>query len=281
MSFFGELMLRGYMRLLPRRRSTRGGSANDYHQWQYDTSESMFRDFPEFDFKGKRVLELGCGIGGRSIWLAKNGAADVVGIDINRAEIDEANRLRAERFPELQNVSFHACLENEPLESVGAFDHVLLLDSLEHVVSPLKVVMLAGRYAKPGGKVYFTTMGWYHHAGSHVGIPFANVFFSDETILNAMRWWVSRPDYVRSIWDTDPPVARWEGIYNLRDRPGEYLNKITIGEIKKLVKYAPFRKGEAILLGFRNRKLRWLNPLRHVPILNEVMHAGVIGFLQK
>ena len=112
-------------------------------------------------------------------------------------------------------------------------------------------------------------------------IPFANLFFSDETILNAMRWWVTRPDYVRSIWDSDPPVARWEGVYNLRDRPGEYLNKITIGEIKRLVKYAPFRKGEAILLGFRNRKLRWLNPLRHVPVLNEVMHAGVIGVLQK
>jgi hypothetical protein len=82
------------------------------------------------------------------------------------------------------------------------------------------------------------------------------------------------------MWDSDPPTARWEGIYNLRDRPGEYLNKITIRSIKKMVKYAPYRRGRMFVIGFRNAKLRWLNPMRHIPIVNEVFHSVVVGVLE-
>jgi SAM-dependent methyltransferase len=239
----------------------------------------MFAAFPDFDFHNKRILELGCGLGGRTAWLANNGAGEVVGIDINAPEIAEAARLTRERYPETRNISFHATKEDEVLD-LPAFDYVLLLDSIEHVISPAKALRLVRKYLKPGGKAYFTTMGWYHHAGSHTGIPFATLLFSDETILNFTRWRVLRPDYQPGPWDSDPPIARWEGLCDLRDRPGEYLNKVTIRQLKKLVKYAPFRRGRVVLLGFRNARLRWLNPLRHVPILNEVFHSAVIGVLE-
>jgi SAM-dependent methyltransferase len=241
----------------------------------------MFEDMlPDFDVRDKRVLDIGCGMGGRTTWLARNGAREVVGIDINEKEIRDAERLRREFHPDVQNVSFHVSKENEVQPSLGSFDYVLLIDSLEHVVSPFKAIQLAAKYVRPQGKIYFTTIGWFHHAGSHTGVPFANLFFSDETILNVIRRTVSRPDYQPMIWDSEPPIARWEGIYNLRDRPGEYLNKVTIREMKKLVKHAPFRNGRVIPIGFKNRKLRWLNPLRHIPLLNEVFHSAVVGVLE-
>jgi SAM-dependent methyltransferase len=281
MSRFGELTLRAYFRTLskPASRTTRASSTS-YHKWQYETSAPMLASFPKLDFNNKRVLELGCGLGGRSVWLARNGAKEVVGIDINAAEIEEATRIRDEIYPHTKNLQFYHSMEDDVLTSLGVFDIVLLLDSLEHVVSPLKVLRLARKYVKQGGSLYFNTLGWYHHNGSHLGIPFATLFFSDESLANFMRWKLSRVDYIPTIWDSDPPTARWEGVYNLRDRPGEYLNKITIREVKKLVRYAPFRRGSVVLLGFRNARLRWLNPLRHIPIVNEVFHSGVVGFLE-
>jgi len=275
----GELVLRAYVGLMPKRSSTRFSSVDSYGNWQYDTSEKMFATFPEFDFQGKRILDLGCGLGGRAAWLAKHGAREVIGIDINAAEIAQAVELRDRFHPDLKNLSYLACREDELLE-LGDFDIVLLLDSLEHVVSPLKILRLARKYVKTGGYAYFTTIGWYHHAGSHLNIPFVTVFFSDETILNFIRWRVCQPDYIITEWDSDPPIARWEGLYDLRDRPGEYLNKITIRQMKKLVRYAPFQRGKVVPIGFRNARLRWLNPLRHVPIVNEVFHSAVVGVLQ-
>jgi 2-polyprenyl-3-methyl-5-hydroxy-6-metoxy-1,4-benzoquinol methylase len=278
----GEIILKSYLSTISKSKwGTRGISSGDYHQWQIDTSAKMFSSFTDFDFKGKRILELGCGLGGRSVWLAANGAGEVIGIDINQAEIEKANRIRKERYSHLSNLAYYPCKENERLEHVGDFDFVLLLDSLEHVISPLRVILAAREYTKPGGKVYFTTCGWYHHNGSHTGIPFASLFFSDETILNVLRWHFRRADYDPNMWDSEPPVARWEYIYDLRDRPGEYLNKISIHDMKKLIKYAPFRKGRLLVQGFRNPKLRWLNPLSHVPVINEVFHSAVVGVLEK
>lgn len=280
MSLVGELILRRYVRALPKRGSERISSSASYFEWQYESSDTTFRCFPGFEFRGKRVLDLGCGLGGRAVWLGKQGAQEVVGIDINAEEVEEANKLRAELYPEVRNVVFAACKEDEQLTSLGEFDFVVSVDSMEHVVSPLKVVRLARRYLKPGGKMYFTTIGWYHHDGAHMGIPFATVFFSDETIVNVIRWLLARPDYRPTMWDSDPPTARWEGVYDLRDRPGEYLNKITIRQIRKLVRYAPFRGGKVLVVGYQNR-FRWLAFLRHAPIINEAFHSRVVGVLEK
>jgi 2-polyprenyl-3-methyl-5-hydroxy-6-metoxy-1,4-benzoquinol methylase len=279
-SMVGELVLRAYMKLLPRRTNGKVRSGRSYFEWQYQTSEKTFSFFPGFEFEGKRVLDLGCGLGGRAAWLAENGAREVVGIDINAAEIREARGLLAEFYPKLTNVSFVTCKEDERLGEMGDFDFVVSVDSMEHVVSPLKIVRLARGYLKPGGRMYFTTIGWYHHDGAHMGIPFATVFFSDETIINVTRWKLSRPDYRPTIWDSDPPTARWEGVYDLRDRPGEYLNKVTIRDLRRLIKYAPFRSGRVVVVGYQNR-FRILSLLSRIPILNEALHSRVVGVLER
>ena len=138
---------------------------------------------------------------------------------------------------------------------------------------------LAYGYLSDGGQFYFNSVGWYHHTGSHTHLlPYVNLFFSDETILNVIRWWVSRPDYLPTRFDSDPPVERWRGLYNLRDRPGEHLNKITIREMKKLARYSIFPYSRLTVLGFtRNNPLvRLLNILTRVPLLQEIWHSAVV-----
>jgi SAM-dependent methyltransferase len=273
-----ELLLQQYAGLVSKSRkpAKRRQSPADYFQWQLETSARLFPLLPNLDLRGKRVLEIGCGLGGRSAWLAQNGPREVVAIDINGAEIELATKLAREICPGVQNLTFvHS--QEDAKSDIGEFDVVLLVDSLEHVQSPYKILKLAFSYTRPGGRAYFTTCGWYHHAGSHTGYPFVNLFFSDETILNVIRWQISRPNYQPSMWDSDPPLARWEGIYDLRDRPGEHLNKITIRQMNKLVRYSSFSGRRLHVLGFRNLKVKWLNPLSKIPWVQEIFHSFVVG----
>ena len=291
MSKLGEAILKAIVS--NRKRSQRGDpsgngaqldGSEEYFRWQFESSEALFAKYPNWDIQGKTVLEIGCGLGGRSAYLAASGARCVVGIDINAGEIHEAPDLCARVCPKaLDRIQYLSCKENERLP-IGQFDVVILVDAMEHVVSPYQVVQAAYDYVVPGGKFYFSSYGWYHHSGSHTGLlPFVNVLFSDETILNVIRWNVSRPDYVPTMWDSDPPIKRWQGIYDLRDRPGEHLNKITLREMKKLARYAAFPHSRLNILGFggNHKLLRVLNPLRHIPVLQEVFHSYVVGEFRK
>jgi SAM-dependent methyltransferase len=289
MSSFGEFCLRSLVRFRGAKSGTTpntGDTFEDYFSWQYDGSALKFSLYPGFEPKGKTVLEIGCGTGGRTAYLASMGTARLVGIDINANEIKIARELCAKLKPHLADkVEYLVCKEAELLD-IGLFDYVLLVDSMEHVVSPPGILRIAHQYLRPGGSCYFNTVGWYHPAGSHVQsslIPWVNVLFSDETIINVIRWQISRPEYVPTRFDSNPPVERWRGIYNLRDRPGEHLNKITIREIKKLVKYSVFDGGEITLLPYqrKNQIFRLFSAFRHVPVIQEMIHSGIVVRLDK
>ncbi len=262
--------------------ASRSASHVEYFQWQYSSSAKLFSHYQDFEPKDKTILEIGCGIGGRTAWLASTGATRVVGVDINSKEIDVARSLAQKFHPELTGcLEYYASNEHEILD-IGQFDYVLLVDSIEHVVSPPAILRLAYQYTRSGGRCYFNTIGWFHPVGSHMPmIPWVNVFFSDETILNVMRWKVSRPQYVASRFDSNPPIERWRGIYDLRDRPGEHLNKITIQEIKRLVRHTIFRKAEWKIIGFQAPKLAPLNIFSKIPILQEMFHSGIVVKMEK
>jgi 2-polyprenyl-3-methyl-5-hydroxy-6-metoxy-1,4-benzoquinol methylase len=285
MSALGVVVLKNLVRLRQKVRthSATGraeGNWESYFRWQFESSALLFARYPNWNIAGKTVLEIGCGTGGRTAYLAAAGAKCVIGIDINREEIALARHLSGKLHPDLSEQRLHylEASEDEPLK-IGPFDMVVLVDCMEHVVSPPKIMRLAHGYLVPGGQFYFSSVGWYHHSGSHTHLlPFVNVVFSDETILDTIRWWVSRPEYVPTRFDSDPPVERWRGLYNLRDRPGEHLNKITIREMKKLVNRSIFAYSRLTVLGFNRRHalVRMLNPLTKVPLIQELWHSGVV-----
>jgi SAM-dependent methyltransferase len=239
----------------------------------------MFAKYPDFDLRGKSVLEIGCGTGGRSAYLASQGAGRVVAIDINRDEIEIARRTCPELYPQIQGVvDYLSCCEDRPLE-IGEFDVVVMVDCMEHVVSPPAMMRLAHGYTRPGGQFFFSNYGYYHHAGSHTELlPFVNLFFSDETILNVIRRLVTEPDYEPTRFDSDPPLERWRGLYDLRDRPGEHLNKLTLRDMKKLVRHSIFSETRMTVIGFGGKHpvLRLIDGLRHLPVIQEAYHSLVV-----
>jgi 2-polyprenyl-3-methyl-5-hydroxy-6-metoxy-1,4-benzoquinol methylase len=280
----GETVLYGLDRLVKGRGDNasrvHASSFEEYFEWQYGTTARVLNMMPGLNLAGATILEIGCGIGGRTAYLAACGTSRAVGIDINPSEIQLARSLCARLHPDLNaKVEYLVCKEDDLLP-LGTFDCVVLIDSLEHVVHPPHILKLCHEYTRPGGCCYFTTLGWYHHAGSHMRlIPWVQCFFSDETILNVVRRIVSAPDYTCSRFDSRPPVRRWEGICNLRDRPGEHLNKITIREIRKTVRHSPFAESRVHVVPYQNSSLRPFRFLSRIPVVQEMFHSAVVGEL--
>jgi len=93
------------------------------------------------------VLDLGCGTGWTSVFLARRGY-EVTGVDISPDMIFQGNRNK--QRAQLANLRFMVA-DYENLSFGGMFDAVLFCDSLHHAVDEREVIAAAYRALKAGG----------------------------------------------------------------------------------------------------------------------------------
>jgi SAM-dependent methyltransferase len=105
------------------------------------------------DVGGARVVELGCGTGYLSAWLTRAGA-DVVAVDLSRAQLETARRCQ-DRF-DLRFPLVEANAESVPLRR-QAFDVVLTEYGASPWCDPTRWIPEAARLLRPGGRLVFLT----------------------------------------------------------------------------------------------------------------------------
>jgi SAM-dependent methyltransferase len=106
---------------------------------------------------GSSVLEVGCGTGWGSHFLAEAGYRPL-GVDIAPANIEIA-RAVAERW---HSTARFAVADMEELDLGERFDAALAFDALHHSRSPDAVVAGVARHLNPGGWVLFGEPSWLH-----------------------------------------------------------------------------------------------------------------------
>jgi ubiquinone/menaquinone biosynthesis C-methylase UbiE len=105
------------------------------------------------DVAGLAVLDLGCGTGRHSLWLARAGAA-VTATDFSAGMLDEARRK-----PGAETVRFLVHDLHEPLPFVGgSFDRVVSGLVLEHLRELGAFFAEAHRVLRPGGRAVVSAM---------------------------------------------------------------------------------------------------------------------------
>lgn len=206
---------------------------------QADGSQ-VLEEFGSFgQVSGLRVLDLGCGLGVRTVAVARAGAAEAVGVDTDLEKVRCAERL-AERA-RAPGVAFVAQDGAELAFDAGRFDIVLLLDVIEHVADPASIFEECARVLRRGGRALVGfppyRSPWGGHLFSHVPIPWVQLLFPDREVLEEWRRVhrrsVNRGEVrcsakrVRAIMEAETTASLWD------------CNGMTIARFLELVEGAP------------------------------------------
>ncbi len=119
------------------------------------------------DLDGKRIMDFGCGMGGMTLWYAKNWDCEVHGVDIDGHHIQVANQIKEKH--KVENVNFvKQNVIEKPLG--GKFDYVFLNDVVEHI--PLDILqnifLQLEKVLAPDGKIFVSYPPWKSPYASHL-----------------------------------------------------------------------------------------------------------------
>ena len=112
---------------------------------------------------GPRVLDLGCGPGWTSIFLAGRGC-DVTGVDIAPDMIGIA-RENAKRLG--MAINFQVGDIEKPLIFDQPFDGILIFDALHHCKDEYAILRNCFQALRPGGKILLVEPDWFHKYSPH------------------------------------------------------------------------------------------------------------------
>lgn len=101
---------------------------------------------------GNNVLDAGCGVGGSSIWLAKNKRAKVTGITLSTKQANRAIAF-AKEIGLADEVDFQVQDFTQTNFVSGSFDVVWAIESVCHASSKENFIREAYRLLKPGGQL--------------------------------------------------------------------------------------------------------------------------------
>lgn len=111
------------------------------------------------DYKGRKVIELGCGTGEYALWYATHGAQNVVGVDLSEGSLERASTA-ADRH-KVKNVQF----VKQDLLALdypdNQFDYSYSVGVLHHTGDPFRGFREMVRVTRPGGVVVVSLYNTY------------------------------------------------------------------------------------------------------------------------
>jgi 2-polyprenyl-3-methyl-5-hydroxy-6-metoxy-1,4-benzoquinol methylase len=194
------------------------------------------------DLKGHRILEIGCGRGDFTCWLAERFGSDaeIYGADFSATAVCKGQAFAESRqLPARWLVTDIQCIA----ASSDSFDVIFCCETLEHVPDPRKAVRELVRVLKPSGRLFVSTpnyaglMGLYRGYLRLVGRPYTEVgqpINHFTTLPRTIRWiraanlritaidaighylpFPGRPPIKMTLLDNPRWLVRWTGLHSL------------------------------------------------------------------
>jgi SAM-dependent methyltransferase len=153
---------------------------------------------PDVPVRRFQCLELGCGAGQNSIFLAKQGA-QCTAIDISEKQLEHGRRLTAAANVEVDFL----CISIDDMGDLGSFDLIHSSYALPFAADPAKVIADAAALLKPDGTLLLTTGHplyageWLDIGDGEDGVFLPNYFqlepdvrmSLDDKTMNAAHYW--------------------------------------------------------------------------------------------
>lgn len=258
-------------RRLPGPRVSGRESSEAYSLWEYRIGKDILESYAARlgNLRGKSVLDIGCGLGGKTVAYAEAGAR-VTGVDISEDNI--ARSVAFARSRGVEAVFTAGDAERLPFAE-GTFDVVIANDSLEHFAAPESALRELARVLRPGGSIFLFFTPWGSPLGSHlydyIRTPWCHIVFPE---------WLLRALLERELASRGEanPVAGAERLM------GEYhreLNRITVAQYHHIVRAIPELEG--VFEERRPPKFAFLVPLVRIPVAGEFVTGTVVGIFRK
>jgi tocopherol O-methyltransferase len=196
---------------------------------------------------GSRILDVGCGVGGSSIWLAQNLGASTLGITISPVQIEMANKLAAAQ----EAASSFLLMNAEEMSFPETFDTIWVVAALTHFIDQPHFLELARRSLKKKGQLVIYDWTVNEEIAAPADDPDTRSVIDGMVLAGLyphstyLQWLIAggyRIIYSEELtsrtlktWDID--LARFKG-------PGfwKLAAKITPGEGKEMIKFLKGRQ---------------------------------------
>jgi ubiquinone/menaquinone biosynthesis C-methylase UbiE len=234
-------------------------SFNAYAEWEWKNAKRDFEFFQDkIQITGKKMLDIGCGKGGKSVYYTKMGA-ELIGCDIEYNSIQTASK-----FAKLKKVSdkasFVVCDASALPFKSEKFDIVISNNVIEHLKKCVESINEMKRVVKNNGKICINFgPPWFSPFGAHISnkLPWAHLVFSQTTIRNVfMKDGRKNIDFNKDLYDS--------------------VNRITIRKFKRMVAESGLQ-----IVFFKLTTRPYFRFLVRIPFVNEFFVGQVVAMLKK
>ncbi|HXG65792.1 MAG TPA: class I SAM-dependent methyltransferase [Blastocatellia bacterium] len=236
------------------------------------------------EITGDRILDLGCGFGGRTAEFQRRTGALVVGLEINQRMA--AGALKFTDSIGVKDAAFVTGVGEALPFADDSFDVILSYDVLEHVEDPRWCLSECKRTLKPGGVFLLVFPPYYHPTGAHLEgyvsrIPYANLLFPSSILLRAIDEILEE----RGGGYRPQPLRPSDRLYS--------LNGLTVRAFKRILKESGFEVASLEFLPLFSRVNRnydawkmkyyaWIfKSLSRIPLAQECFTHRVVAVLRK
>ncbi len=235
---------------------------------------------------GKTVLEIGCGHGGITCYLAAIGAKRVVGIDLGVEHVLYGERLASEIARQSGRDPLPVSFAQMDAASLGfadgSFDAVYADNVFEHFSDPEAVLAELARVLRPGGIVLVPTFSSIRskyglHLKFGLKLPWANLVFSERTIIEALKRQARRRPELYQAYPGLAVAVRVRDVRRYHD-----LNDITHARFRAMAEHHGFRiRSFHVHATTTGRVVRRLIRRAEATPLLDVLSTGAAAILEK
>lgn len=191
-----------------------------------------------FNLDGKKILDFGCGMGGMTLWYARQWDCTVHGFDIDRHHIQIAKDLQEKH--QVKNVRFEVRnILTHPVHD--KYDFIVLNDVAEHIQYPIleEIFCSLRNVLAEGGHIFISYPPWQSPYASHVthilGLPWCQ-FLPQGILLK----WIEKNNRMIVGEEESDLVQAYKGLNRL-------THKRLIRTIRKSGLVPVFRKSHSFL----------------------------------
>lgn len=222
---------------------------------------SRLGEEPSFD--GLKILDIGCGHGSLSVYVASKGAKKVLGLDIDERAINFAKENVLQNYPQLKSILDFQCCDISDLNE-DYFDIMLAYASFEHIQNLDNVFDEMKKRLKVGGKMYIGFGPLYNspygdHKLTGAILPWGHLIFSESFLIKRLNKNLHKK--ITSIY--------------------EEFNKLSLAEFRTLFYTSGLHVSYFRVNASNNSLAKVFNLIRRIPFLEEYFSYNLYCILEK